>query len=370
MLRRPTAAALACLLAAGVVRGDEPKPTLEEMKAKEQAQSITEVAGLPVINAKTIDDVFQVSLVNNVVKLSTPLKATDDSIVRIPGVSGLSRVKVMMKDDVVAMFNFENRDYTIPNAVGAFTTISYVAGTVTLAQAWETVDDQTYNVQLLQHVRPLGEGEPRVSLFVQVTGDPEVKITLSADNVAELRREHPSEMAKYVDPILTALHQGELLAEVDPRLAWQVFADIFQPSGELNSKVNSIVARLNADGFQDREGASADLEKLGQPAALILMRMDRSKLSEEQRGRIDAFVSKFRTVPDEQAKKFRHDRDFMIDCLYSRDPLIQQSALTELRRLTGKEIAFDFSADPMARSRAIATLRESFGTPATRRIKG
>src|SRR4029079_12466971 len=99
----------------------------------------------------------------------------------------------------------------------------------------------------------------------------------------------------------------------------------FEAPADVVAKVDALVTKMNSDGFADRESASKAIEALGQPAALVLMKADRSKWTEEQRTRIDAFVAKFKSVPDDVAKRYRVDRDFLIDCFYSDDKTIQKS---------------------------------------------
>jgi hypothetical protein len=119
-----------------------------------------------------------------------------------------------------------------------------------------------------------------------------------------------------------------------------------------------ILAQLDAENFADRETASRDLEKLGQPAALALMKMDRNSLSDEQRGRVDAFLAQFKTVPPEEAEQYRHDRDFLLDCLFADDLAIRTRALEQLRKVTGKPIDFDVTlTDSQKRLAAIGKLR-------------
>ena len=91
----------------------------------------------------------------------------------------------------------------------------------------------------------------------------------------------------------------------------------------------------------------------------------RKGLSEEQRGRIDAFVAKFRPIPQEQAEAYRRDPDFLLDCLFAEDEGIRERALDQLRRVTGKPIDFDFAADEDHRLAAIAKLRASLGARPT-----
>jgi hypothetical protein len=196
-----------------------------------------------------------------------------------------------------------------------------------------------------------------------------VKKTLGADNIIELRRQYPNETSTYLDPIFRTLRMGGLLSRVDPRLAWQVFADAFVPSEKLKSDLKNVLAKLDADSFQDRETAARELTQLGQPAALALMRMDRKNLTEEQRTRVDAFLSQFRTVPPEQAEKYRRDTDFLLDCLFADDEALRVRALEQLRRVTGKSIEFDVTADADHRLAAIEKLRDMIGAPPTTREK-
>src|SRR5947199_954851 len=105
-----------------------------------------------------------------------------------------------------------------------------------LSQDWDRLDDQTRTVQLIQSARDLGEGENRVTLYVQIIGTPAVDLRLGAESIVDLRRKYPAETAKYVDPIFRTLRQEGLLARVDPKLAWQVFAAAFTPPAELDQE--------------------------------------------------------------------------------------------------------------------------------------
>jgi len=364
------------LAAAPATRPDsEDHPvTLAEAKATEQARSTSDFAGQPVVHAKNVEEVLTLTLENRDLRLNTTLQPIESAIVRIPRMPGLAHVKFLGAAEpgqpmVMVHYDFEIRDYTVPDAISIYTSASYTAGNLTLSQMWERLDDETQTVQLLQAPVQQGVDEPHVMLYVQITAEPKVELKLSADNVIELRRKYPAEVAKYVDPIFRALHQNALLAHVDPKLAWQVFADTFQPPAQLREKVKSLVAQLDADKFQDREAASRELESLGEGAALLLMRQDRTHLSDEQISRIDAFVAKFKLETDEHVARMRVDRDFLIDCLNSDEPAIRAAALAQLHQVTGRAITFDLNADPAHRQTAIDELREDMGAPTTNQHK-
>src|SRR2546421_2840903 len=353
---------------------EEKHETLAQIKAKELAQTVAEVASLPVIEGKRIEDVVKLTIREKDLVVTTTLPPTDDTRVIVPGMPGIARVKYSPGNNApnqppaAGQFSFENRDYTVPYAVATFTSVSDAAGTVTLAQDWETADDQLYSVQLLQHGPQQPEGEPHVSMYVRIT-EPLTDLRINANSIVDLRREHPAEAAKYLDPILRALKQEGLLARVDPKLAWQVFADAYKPSPPLLSQIDAAVKKLDADDFQQREAASKQLEALGQDAALALRNRDRRGLSEEQRTRLDAFLAKFKTVPEPEAARLRQDRDFLLDCLACEDQGIRARALAELRKITGRPIAFDPAADEQTRLAAIVKLRDEVGAPTTRDFK-
>lgn len=358
-----------------VARADEPAPTTQQqiaqIKAKQQAESLNEVASHPVIEAKAIAELVQIKLRDADLEISTPLGSTDESVVKIPGLPGLSKINVTTfagpgGPDPAVMVRFANMDFTPDDVIYVLTEVSQTPGQLMLSQSFARLDDQTHNITLIQNTRELAEGETRVSMYVQITAEPPVDLRLGADSIVDLRRKHPAEVAKYVDPIFRTLRQDGLLSRVDPRLAWQVFSDTFAPDEKLKSEVNALLLKLGAEGFADRESASQSLEQLGQSAALALMHADRSALNEEQLGRLDAFLAKFKVVPDADAARMKSDRDFLLDCLFLDDQALRQRALEQLRKVTNQPIDFDVNASEEQRLTAITRLRDALGkSPAT-----
>ncbi len=361
----PAARAAAPATTTTALAEEQKPPTLAEVKAKEQQETANEWTGLPVIKVKGIDDVFTLAMVGKDLRIATKMEPVEDALLSIPNVPGLSRVKFTGRQDpngkyLLLAFSYENRDFTAPNAVGVFTSVSYTVGNLSIEQMWDTLADETYHVTLMQHEHP-SEGDPPVNLFIQITAPPAVDLKLAAKSISDLRRDNAAVMAKYVEPILKTLNQPGLLTRVDPKLAWQVFGDAYKPSAELVEKVNTLVKQLNADDFPRRESASKELEKLGQPAALVVLHIDRAGLSDEQKTRLDAFTSKFKTATEADAAARRADPDFLLDCLYSDDAFIRAQALAALSKVTGKPIAFDINANPQQRLEEIGKLRESLG---------
>src|SRR5689334_21819763 len=110
-------AASACSLAA-----EERPQTLGEAKAKEQLQTLAEVATLPILNAERPSDVVMIGIRDKDLVVSTKLPPTDQAVVRAPGLPGLTRVSIRrtaIDPNVppVETFNLENVDYSVPGAV-------------------------------------------------------------------------------------------------------------------------------------------------------------------------------------------------------------------------------------------------------------
>jgi hypothetical protein len=347
-------------------QGEQPQESLAEVKLKESLATAAEVAPLPRIKAQDVSEVVRLTIEDKDIHLATSLPATEQSLIDIPGLAGVTRVTVVPlgegKDAPINHFALHNIDYTPTNAVSINTSVvQAVPGRLDLTQDYNLLQDEVHSVHLIQNLVEIVEGEPRVTLHVQLTTPPGVRLQLQADNIVELRRNYPAEVAKYLDPVFRSLNQPGLLAKVDPRLAWQVFGAEYKPSSELVENVKTLIKKLDAESFQDRQAASKALEKLGQPAALAIRRMDRAGWSDEQIGRVDAFLASFKPTNDVDAKRLRQDRDFLLDCLFADDVQIRQLAHAELQKVVGRPVEIDLNAPPSKRLDTIRRLRESIG---------
>src|SRR5207247_1544970 len=117
-----------CGTARAVRAADERPQTLAEAKAKEQIQSLAEVATLPILTAAGPTDVVQLFVHDNDLVLSSKLPPTEQAVVRAPGLGGLSTVRITrdQRDPTlppVETFNLDNVDYTIPGVVAVHTSI-------------------------------------------------------------------------------------------------------------------------------------------------------------------------------------------------------------------------------------------------------
>jgi hypothetical protein len=343
--------------------------TLAEQQAEAKVRAESEVSRMPVVKFDRIADVIHLRIEHDALAVETKMPAMDESIVVVPGLAGLSKARrtnsMHVPQPTPILINFENVRFDSPDAVTVQTTVSYVPGRLILARLEGMPDDEIRNVQLIQsdqYVQDTGGG---IMLFVQITGVNALELKLAAQNFTDLRRRYPIECARYLDPIFRAIGQESVFARVDPKLAWQIFADAFHPAPDVADTTRALVAELGSENFKQREAASAALAKLGEPAAIVLMRSDRNGFNDEQIARINAFLAAFRPVPQEEAEKLRKDPNFLLDCLYSENPQIRQLALAELRKVTGRPIEFNLNANLEQRIANVANLRESLA-PTTR----
>ena len=363
------AASLLCAPAAQAADDDAP---FEQQKAQMKQEAENEAKQLKAIEAEKIEDVLRFMIDGNDLALRTNLAPTDGYVrLKVDGLSGFAKVLVTTAGGAGA-FNLIHQDFAPADAMVIFTTVFSVPHNLHVSRDEERADERR-NIQLIQSDQYTADGEGKIKLYINVSkirsGEVVADLKLSAANILELRRKHPVEVAKYVEPIFRDLRQEAVLGAVDPRLAWQVFGSLFTPSSELTTKVNALVKRLDAESFADREAASAELAKIGAPAAMVLTKSNRTGMSDEQQTRIDALIAPFKPLPDEEASRLRADKFFLMDALYCDDLQVRQWAVKELNTVLRTTVSFDVSAPMDQRKIAIARIRDSVlavNPPATR----
>lgn len=208
-------------------------------------------------------------------------------------------------------------------------------------------------------------GQVRLTITDTVVGSttrPQPTV-VDAANLAEFRRTRRAEMEQHVRPILRLLRAEHVMAP-EPWEAHQVLTER-GPDDKVRAAVMDLLARLDADSYQQRQDAAAQLEKMGGHAAAILSRLDRDSLSHEQRLTIDRILKSPRTLSSQIIQSLRNDVHFVLDCLYVDDRDVREAALARLRQLY-RDVTFDIDADSDARTTAINVLRTRLApSPAT-----
>lgn len=350
-------------------------PEKERLVLRQRAEE--EARALPTTRAASPGELARFTIVDNHLHIHTLAKPTGGERLRVdvPGLSGIVVMQVQgepaepAKPYLPEQLLLVQQDYTRPDAVVSITMVSINASQVMVSRDAD-FGDETRTVELIQSGQYLADGEDMVHFRVngsrEDTGNATINLHLTAPNVVELVRRFPSETSQYLEPIFNEFGQADVLFRVNPQTAWQVLSAAYEPPAELSAKVVALLKQLDAENPQARESAAAELKSLGQPAALVLMRQDRAKLTEEQNTKLDTFLAPFKPLPEEEAAKMRGDPKFLLLCLSADDVALRKLALAQLRKVTNQPIEFDVNADPKARTDAITALRAKFvPTPTT-----
>jgi hypothetical protein len=198
----------------------------------------------------------------------------------------------------------------------------------------------------------------KLMIMDQIPGRAGAPVIVHSDNFSGFTREHPIEADRYVRPLLHQLGQDAALAP-DPMLAFEVFADQWTTDAATTAKINKLVADLAGGDFHQRTHAEHELANLDKSAAVVLMRLDRTKLTAEQNARIDKLLSPYLPISATSAADLRTDPSFLLNCLYSENIVIRKIALAQLQSVTKLTLNFDPAADAPTRNAAIPAILDT-----------
>ena len=355
----------------------------EQEKQVERQRAEAEAASLPRV---AVDDVeklvrFWVDEDGRLAAQTTITPVDGEVRVVSPTLPGITRMRVhdlqaVGDTSVGRNFHLVYQDLTQPGTLIAFTHVTGMAGRLNVARDSES-DAMHAQVELTQD--PIGApAEPDkgpVRLRVTITSNSDdpaaqrdnVNLDLSAASFVELRQRYPRELETYFRPILHEFGQDHRIFAVDERVAWQVLGADVQHDPKSAEQVKAVLAQFDSDDFRTREAALGELKKLGQPAALVLARMDRSKLSPEQTAGVDEFLAGYLPLSKEDVARLQRSPDFLLDTLASDDAALRKLALAQLEGVAKINVDFDPDASPAARTAQLQKLRAAIGanTPAT-----
>ena len=294
-------------------------------KDRELAQQ--QVSNLPSVAPENLADVLKFGIEQNDLTIHTRLMPTNGpSQINLKDFPGLCSVVVngtpTKAHDLYTplIFTFLRYDFVRTNGFESITTVMMTPMNLQVARDTES-RTEIRNISIVQANSSV-QNEPRVTLRVTiqnlVSDQLSTKVDRSAADFVTLRRLYPADTAKYLGPIFQDLHADADVFGVDSKLAWQVLATDAQADPKVTADVQRIIARLDSDDFHDRESAAAELSQLGQPAAISLAHFDRTGLSAEQDSRLDAFLSLYHPVSDEDAGR-RQQRREVFSRLFIRD---------------------------------------------------
>lgn len=352
-----------------------PVDPLDVSRAKERAGLIRQYLALPTLPDVRSADAFALDVDDGHVRLRTrlapPAGTSRLHLTDLPGdwtvTAGgppAAAPPTVAEPYVPAALLLEQWQFDRPGAAVTDTTVERLPNGILLSRTSESPAGDRHVAYLERLID--GEGPAVVLRGDGGPGSPG-QVVVTADRFVTLRRLHPAEVATYLEPILRDLHIDAPLLAADPVLAYQVFAADAPADPVMDGKVSALVTALDADDFRTRDAAGEKLAALGPAAGVVIARLDRDKLSPEQRGRVAAVLAAFRPVFDVDAERLATDRDFLLNCLLDTDPFVVTAARSRLRRSVGHDVRFDDALRGDARREAVWTLRQqTAGEPTTR----
>jgi hypothetical protein len=352
----------------------------QEQRLEELGRLQQQFAAMRIVRVDSIQQLVSFGVEQKFLAARTSLRPGQGEQVRViaPNLRGFVRLALFGPDDAQAPdaagrnFQLFVQDLSDPQAGIVYTSVSAVAGRLIVARDAES-DNSMSSVQLIQDPPPApgaaAEQPQPVRLLVHysnLAGDQrEIDLKLEADSFLELRRQYPREVDVYLRPIIRDFAQEAAVFAVDPKIAWQVLGQEFKPDDELRRRIDTLLAQLDADDFRQRQNALDQLNQIGTPAAMVLARLDRTRLSEQQASMVETFLAEYAPVPADQVAKLRNDLSFLLDVLFVEDESLRALAVEQIRRVTGKAISLQAKDNPESRAIAIARLREQLIGSAT-----
>ncbi|HEY1628247.1 MAG TPA: hypothetical protein VGF52_00215, partial [Tepidisphaeraceae bacterium] len=319
-----------------------------------------QAAELPQVKVDSIQQLVKFSVDENMLAARTPLISIGGQThVIVPDLPGVVRLTLLARRGAEP----NGRDFMLqddlsdPAGGDVSTMISAIAGRFILSRDSEQ-DDRISSVQLVQDP-PLPPGvmlqqEP-VRLLISrsdATGvRKSIKLTLNGQNFWDLRLRHSREVDQYLRPIIREFHQESAVFAIAPAVAWQVLGTGYTPDQKMIDRVNTLLAQLDVDDFRARESAMKQLKSLGEPAAIVLGKTDRQKLSPQQSSAIDSFLADFERLKPQEVSQLAEQKSFLLDVLFDDDANLRRLALGRLEKIAGRKIELGNDAQAIEKLR-------------------
>ena len=180
-------------------------------------------------------------------------------------------------------------------------------------------------------------------------------LNLTASDLLQLHADNPEAVRKYLVPMFVGM-TGRNVLRPGAADVYSVFSEIPADPTAAGS-VAKLLPALDSELFSYRDAASIDLAKLGTPGVLAALRLNRERLSTEQKARIDSFLATERRRSLDDPTTMRKDIGFLLDALEDDDRMVRLAAKASLEAVTGHRVDFDVSLPAEKRGDAIDTVR-------------
>ncbi len=344
--------------------------TLEQLRAEHRELVDQEFSTLPRRDPLPIEKIVSLTLEDGHLHVKPLLEPTNGSVA-IDATNWPGKMHVTVGAPQALMMHIKHVDLSKPDLIATYTQIITGADYLQISRDSES-DKGLSSITLIQSRQFADENDDPIRLTARyvsdVEGGPDVNVQISGSSFETMRRDHPREMQKYLLPILQDLQAANLLRLSDPVTAWQVLANEVKIDPKLRDRVSDLVQKLSSPEFADRVLAEEQLTQLGAPAAIILMRMDHSKLAADPKATVDTMIRAHTPLPDQRVADLRKDLPFLCDTLLLDEPALRQAAIVRIGDLTGKSIDLPDTLSDAEKTKRIDAFRATI-IPATQPAK-
>ena len=321
------------------------------------------IKALPALAQHRMDEILRLRVIGGDLVAYSPLAPWADSRGRRAQIDGIKTPAIIVYTQFAPnqiggrQFDITLEEYPDPDTFGRLHLLWHPFGFPRAGQLTiEHTEQTSHSFRRVLYV----QGPQRAQLIVFSNADSAAG-KLQSFNVAEkdfdtLRRKHAAEAERWMRPIFRRLMQDAAFAP-DSNAAWQVLSSVWPTTDQTRRAVVKLLPALGSEDSLVRHRAADDLARLGRDGAAAILAVNRKGLSLEQKARLDEVISRFRRLPDSDARRLIDDPDFLLDCQYSDDPTVRKLAARRLVQVLGHPTGIDPDAPDNVRAAEVDSLR-------------
>jgi hypothetical protein len=298
------------------------------------------------LDSRPMREVLRLGLAEGLLEADSPIPSTDGvHRIAVADVPGVATLNVGVGEQTGSRWLvFEHNAFDGPDVVGTMVQVFAREAYVQVAvDVTGTLEES--RVQLIQSPATAESPGERLRLYVEWfdarTEEQLGKLSLTGESFDDLLRNHRDATLRWVvQPLLTRrLHRGVLTPASEA--AWQVLGDTATPPRELVDEVSALVRQLDDESFSKRQAAQRRLREGGAKTAIVLRRIDRTGLSEEQRQALETLVAAYSGLDERTVAGLRQDPLFLLGVLYSPERPLWPFAARRLEALGAPALRID-----------------------------
>lgn len=314
----------------------QPAP-LETLREDARQRMLATVNNLSPLPARKIGDLIQLRVTDGLFVLECAVQDTGGvHRIDLTDMPGIAQINAGVQPQTASTWvDFQHTEFATPFAIS--TLLQFFSRDDYMQIAYDfTGATEEFRVQLIQAPSMAENPGEMIRIYVErfnaLNEDLIERVQISGRSVDELMTKHRTATLRYlIKPLASrGLHRGVLA--IPKEKAWLVLGGNEAPA-EVVARVNELVKQLDAEKFPDRRAAAEALSKLGPPGALALRKVDRAKLSEEQRQAIETVLASYTEVSAQQTNELARDPLFLIGVLYSSEEALWPTAAKELAQV-------------------------------------